>query len=70
MFLHHLKQVLVHRPEKPIDFLIDKFSNPTGKCVIGFDPFYSETLPNNWSSGLFKKRTLQKVGCHLWDERG
>lgn len=38
MFLHHLKQVLVHRPEKPIDFLIDKFSNPTVKRFLIIGP--------------------------------
>ena len=34
MFLGLLKQVLVHRPEKPLDFLIDKFSNPSGKFWV------------------------------------
>jgi hypothetical protein len=32
MFLGLLKQVLVNTPEKPLDFLIEKLSNPTSKC--------------------------------------
>ncbi len=31
LFENLLKQVVIHRPEKPMDFLIDKLSKPEGK---------------------------------------
>ena len=31
LFLSLLKQLIVSKPEKPLDFLIDKLYNPLGK---------------------------------------
>ena len=33
LFLGLLKQLLVQRPDKPLDFIIDKLSQPPSKCT-------------------------------------
>ena len=65
-----MKQLMVTKPDKPLDYLIDKLSDPTGKLNNLFSKFrfltlffdsYSKTTFRRWPTRLRKKRICQET---------
>lgn len=62
MFEGLLKQLVIHRPEKPLDFLIEKLSKPQPKRVFVVGPPGSNRKEHALALGEYFNWTCISVG--------